>query len=267
MELSLFAAFLIGLFGTVHCLGMCGGISGALTAGVDPSQRSRGGRLILFTTTYSLGRITTYTLAGAVTGALGGTIITHIGPQGALIAHLVAAAFLAALGLYIGGWLPGLAKIERLGLPLWRRLEPIGRRLLPVRRLPHAFAFGLVWGWLPCGLIYSALIYTLGAGGALQGAGFMLFFGLGTLPSVVAAGAATGALLSWIRQPNVRRFFGVAIIVTAVAMPLVHHFDLLGHGEHRHDATEHAHQPRDLHGEDGQQHDHVNQDHGSEHSH
>ncbi len=266
MEFSLFAAFVIGLFSTVHCLGMCGGISGALTAGVDPSQRAHAGRLVLFSTTYSLGRITTYTIAGAVTGALGGSIVTHMGPQGAWIAQLVAASFLAALGLYIAGWLPGLAKLERIGLPLWRRLEPVGRRLLPVRRLPHAYAFGLVWGWLPCGLTYSALIYTLGAGGALQGAGFMLFFGLGTLPAMAAAGAAAGAVLNWIRRPPVRRAFGVVIIITAIAMPLAHRLDLLGHGDgHSHGAAEHAHQPADS-GHDHHDHDHMH-DHDHDHRH
>lgn len=227
MHASLFAGVLIGLFGTVHCLGMCGGIAGALTAGVDPEQRRSSLRLAAFSLAYSLGRISSYAVAGAITGALGGAVIANLGPHGAQAAHWVAALFLAALGLYIAGWLPGLARIERWGVPVWRRIEPIARRMLPVRHLHKAFLFGTLWGWLPCGLIYTALLYSVAAGGAVEGAAFMLAFGVGTLPSMVGAGIASGALLRALRRPWVRRTLGLAIVLVALATPLLH---TLGHG-------------------------------------
>lgn len=229
LEINLLAGVMIGLFGTVHCLGMCGGIAGALTAGVAPDARASNARLALFSTTYSIGRITSYTVAGAITGALGAAVIGVTGAHGVLVAHWIAAAFLAALGLYIAGWLPSLAWVERWGWPIWRRLQPLGARLLPVRRLPHALAFGLIWGWLPCGLVYSALLYTLGAGGALEGAAFMFAFGVGTLPSMIGAGIASGALLAWLRRRWVRRAFGLAIIATALTTALLHTLGAGGH--------------------------------------
>ncbi len=215
METPLLIALAVGLFGTVHCLGMCGGIAGALTASVDPAQRQSSGRLTAFALTYSLGRISSYTVAGAITGALGGSAVAALGDDAARVAQWVAALFLAALGLYIAGWLPALARIERWGVPLWRRLQPVAQRLLPIQRLEQAYLFGLLWGWLPCGLVYSALIYTLGAGGAVEGATFMLMFGIGTLPSMVLTGVAAAAFLSWVRRPMVRRAFGLAIVAMA----------------------------------------------------
>lgn len=213
----LIIAFLVGLFSTVHCLGMCGGIVGALTFSLALEVRNRGGLLPWYSTAYSLGRITSYSIAGAITGALGGTLLVALGGHGQFLVQLVAATLLVGIGLYIAGWFPSLARIERVGLPLWRRLEPLGRRLLPVRGVHQAYLFGLVWGWLPCGLVYSALIFSLSAGGALEGAAFMFFFGLGTMPAMVTAGVMAGTLARFVRRPMIRRVVGVTVILMAVA--------------------------------------------------
>jgi sulfite exporter TauE/SafE len=218
LDLVLAGAFFIGLLSTMHCLGMCGGIIGALTFSLPVEIRTHRWRLLPYVSAYNLGRLTTYTLAGAVGGALGQELFSRISPNhGHFILQVSAALLMAAIGLYLAGWFPKFALIERLGTPLWKRLDPLGRRLLPVRSPFHAYVFGLIWGWLPCGLIYSALIWTTSSGSALRGALFMLAFGAGTLPSVMTAGILTGWFMRLSRLPRVRQLVGVLIISIALA--------------------------------------------------
>ena len=202
------AAFLVGLLGGVHCVGMCGGIVGAVSVGLPGQSRWP---LLLG---YNVGRIASYTLAGAVAGGLGlffSGLLPVRHAQQALLA--VAALFMILLGLYLGGWWPLLARLERLGGHLWKRIEPLGRGLLPVRRPGQALALGLLWGWLPCGLVYSVLIWSVSAGGAAQGALLMLAFGLGTLPNLLLMGAAAARLQGLVRRPGVRRAAGALILL------------------------------------------------------
>ncbi|HEY5791100.1 MAG TPA: sulfite exporter TauE/SafE family protein, partial [Gammaproteobacteria bacterium] len=139
---------------------------------------------------YNAGRLASYAAAGALAGALGEALVAGSGLRAARwLLQGLAAGFMLLLGLYLAGWWPLLARLERLGWHLWRRLEPLGRRWLPVRDPLAAVPLGLLWGWLPCGLVYSALAWSASAGGALAGAGLMLAFGAGTLPSMLAAGA------------------------------------------------------------------------------
>src|SRR5690606_21814741 len=153
-ELTLLSGLLIGLFGSVHCVGMCGGIAGTLTLGA----RLPGGRslraLAPFLLAYNLGRIGSYAVAGAVVAGLGAQAFGWAAPERAhVVARLVSGGFALALGLYLGGWWYGLGALERAGARLWRRLAPLARRWLPVDRLPKALALGLLWGWLPCGMV------------------------------------------------------------------------------------------------------------------
>jgi len=202
------AAFLVGLLGGVHCVGMCGGIVGAVSVGLPGQSRWP---LLLG---YNAGRIASYALAGAVAGGLGlffsGLLPVRHAQQALLV---LAALFMILLGLYLGGWWPLLARLERLGGHLWKRIEPLGRGLLPVRRPGQALALGLLWGWLPCGLVYSVLIWSVTAGGAAQGALLMLAFGLGTLPNLLLMGAAAARLQRWVRRHGVRRAVGAAILL------------------------------------------------------
>jgi uncharacterized protein len=225
-EISLLSALLVGFFGGVHCVGMCGGIVGALTLGLPEHLRNRPAGAWPFHIAYNLGRITSYTLAGALAGGLGAGLLqlTEL-RQAQLVLQVIAALFMLALGLYLGGWWAGLVRVERLGGHLWRRLEPFGRRLLPVASPPQAFALGLVWGWLPCGLVYSVLIWSLAAGSAREGAQLMLAFGLGTLPNLLLMGALAAQLGSFVRQPWPRRVagglvlaFGLVLLARAVTV-------------------------------------------------
>lgn len=208
------AAFIFGLLGGAHCIGMCGGIMSALTFAVPPSMRSpaRLGGLLLG---YNLGRIVSYMIAGALVASLG-TLLgsAHDGLRLAL--QIVAAGMLILMALYLANWWRGLTRIEALGRRLWRHLEPLGRRLMPVVRIPQSIALGAVWGWLPCGLVYSMLAWSLAGGDPWRGAALMGAFGLGTLPALLVTGVAARQMSALIRHPATRTLAALLIISFAL---------------------------------------------------
>jgi len=211
--LGYLSAFLVGLLGGVHCAGMCGGIVGAMTFGLPPPARASLGVLLPFQLAYNLGRISSYVLAGGLMGGLG-LVLTQLIPiyyvqRGMLF---VAAVFMVVLGLYLGGWWSGLTRVEKLGGVLWRRLEPAAKRVLPVRTLPQAWLLGVLWGWIPCGLVYSMVVWTITAGSVLKGAALMLAFALGTLPNLLAMGLLAGAIARLLGNPWVRRGAGTLVL-------------------------------------------------------
>ncbi len=212
-ELGYLSAFVVGLLGGAHCAGMCGGIVGALTFGLPEKIRSHFPSTLPYQLGYNLGRISSYVLAGAIMGGLG-MLLAEVVPiypvQQALL--VIAAIFMILLGLYLGGWWMGLAHIEQLGGKLWTRIDPFARRLLPVRSPGQAWMLGLVWGWIPCGLVYSMLVWTVSSGSVLKGAGLMLAFGLGTLPNLFTMGMVAGSLAHWSRDIRVRRLAGLLVI-------------------------------------------------------
>jgi len=160
------AVFLIGLLGGVHCLGMCGGIVGALSL-----QTAQGAKWPLHLA-YNLGRITTYTLLGALLGWLGaiGGMLEGVLPV-QLTLYVACQPHAGGHGLYFLGQTRWLAPFERAGHRLWQRIQPLTRRFLPVRSVAQAFPLGLLWGFLPCGLVYSVLATALLAGDGVRGAG------------------------------------------------------------------------------------------------
>lgn len=209
---------LIGLFSTLHCLGMCGGIMGALTFSLPAEVRQEKGRLWQFLAAYNLGRIGSYALAGAFISSLGSSLFAIASPRsGYLVLQWTAAILMTGVGLYLAGWFPRFARIERLGEPLWHRLEPIGRKLLPVRHPGQALLYGMIWGWLPCGLVYTALLLTVTSGDAVSGALYMTAFGVGTLPAMTGAGILARQMMSLARRPTARRVAGGVIIALALA--------------------------------------------------
>lgn len=204
-ESSYLALFLIGLLGGTHCIGMCGGIVGALSMGSGSRQ--------LLHLAYNFGRIVSYGAAGAIAGALGGAGLALSGQLPLRIALFVAAnLMLVALGLYLMGVTRALAFSERLGQRLWRRLQPLSKRFLPARTVAQAFPLGLLWGWLPCGLVYSALVTALTSGSAVRGAGLMLAFGVGTLPNLLLAGLLVTRLNEYAAKPVVRITAGMLVL-------------------------------------------------------
>lgn len=208
------AAFLIGLTGGVHCLGMCGGIVGALTLGLPTSPGHPWRTRLPFLLAYNLGRITSYVVAGTFVGGVGAWAAQLISVHYAQLGlQIIAGLFMILLGLYLAGWQGTLGRLERAGGALWRRIEPLGRRFFPVRTPFQAWGMGLVWGWLPCGLVYSVLVWAVGAGGALEGGLLLLSFGLGTLPTLLAMGTVAATLAGFVRHPGVRAVAGTLIIL------------------------------------------------------
>jgi len=218
IDLNLAGAFIVGLLGGVHCLGMCGGVVGALTLG-QPQQNAATTGFWKLQLGYNLGRILSYMLAGVIAGGLG-VLLAQTGPlhYTQQILSIVAGLFMILMGLYLGGWWMGLARVEKAGGLVWKRIEPLGRKLLPVRSSGQAFLLGMVWGWLPCGLVYSVLIWALSAGSMAEGALLMVAFGLGTLPNLLLMGAAAGWLGSLLRKPLVRKIAGALVILFGILM-------------------------------------------------
>jgi uncharacterized protein len=208
LELTLFSAFLVGLLGGGHCVGMCGGIVGAVSMSL-PGQSPHFG----YQLAYNSGRIASYTTAGVLAGLLGssGFFLNHVLPVEKIL-YLLANLMLVALGLYLAGLWQGVLVLERAGGALWRRLQPLSKRFIPVRSLSRAFALGLLWGWLPCGLVYSVLVAALATGAATQGGLLMLAFGLGTLPTLLAMGLAAARLKALLQKLWVRRASGLLVL-------------------------------------------------------
>lgn len=207
-ESGFLAVFLVGLLGGVHCAGMCGGIVSALS--LQQSGQRPAWQVHL---AYNLGRIASYVMAGALMGALGGVgslLGTWLPVQ--LTLYVFANLMMVALGLYLTGMTRTLAFTERAGQFLWRRLQPATRRFLPVRGVAQAFPLGMLWGWLPCGLVYSVLTMTLLSGSAARGAATMLAFGLGTLPNLMLAGLLLARFRGFIQARALRLAAGLMVL-------------------------------------------------------
>lgn len=213
IETSFLAAFLVGLLGGVHCIGMCGGIVGALSFGLPDHLRQQPRRMLPYLLAYNLARIGSYTLAGALLGGISALAMQLVAiNQLQQILVVFAGVFMILLGFYVGGWWRILLRVEQAGGVIWRRIEPLGRRFVPVRSVWHAFLLGLVWGWLPCGLVYSVLIWAMASGGPGQGGLLLFSFGLGTLPNLLAMGLFAATLSRWVRYRWVRWLAGGAIV-------------------------------------------------------
>ena len=211
------SAFLVGLLGGVHCIGMCGGIVSALTLGLPRRQEHPIASMLPFQLAYNLGRILSYVVAGAIMGGLG-MLLAHLMPiylaQRLLLA--LAGVFMILLGLYLGGWWQVLNRLEAAGGRVWSWIEPLGRKLLPVRSTGQAFLVGAVWGWIPCGLVYTMLVNSVSAGSMLKGAGIMLAFSLGTLPNLLVIGVLAGAAARLTGNATIRKAAGILVLLFGV---------------------------------------------------
>lgn len=218
---SYLVAFAMGLATSLHCVGMCGSIIGTLTLSLSPNVRANKRLLIPFVFNYNFGRITSYTLAGAIAGVVESFIpapITEI--NGYRVLQILSAIVMASAGFYIAGWLPRFAYIEKTGAYFWKLIEPFGRKLIPVKDPIQAFLFGLVWGWLPCGLVYTALALSLATGDVATSAITMFSFGLGTLPAVMGIGIMTSVLTRLSRMQRFKQAVGLFMIAMALLAAL-----------------------------------------------
>lgn len=202
------SVLLIGLLGGTHCVAMCGGIVSAITVQLPGQQPAWSLHLA-----YNLGRISSYALAGAAVGSIGsvGLLFNDVLPV-QMGLYIAANLMLMALGLYLTGVTQALAFLEQIGQRLWIRIQPFTKRFLPVRSVSQALPLGMLWGWLPCGMVYSVLAAALLSGSAARGAGLMLVFGLGTLPNLLLAGLVLKRLRDITRARAVRLVSGLLVL-------------------------------------------------------
>jgi sulfite exporter TauE/SafE len=179
------AAFLLALLGGLHCAGMCGGFVGAMQI-----QRPQSVSATRLAAGYHVGRIASYAGAGALAGLVGGTVYAAEVLPLQIMLLVVGSMMLLAIGASLLGRAVWLKRLEPAGVLLWQRIAPLARRVYPPRSAQQAVFAGLLWGWIPCGMVYAALPLALVAGGPMQGALIMLAFGVGTLPNMLALDAA-----------------------------------------------------------------------------
>ena len=158
---------------------------------------------------------TTHSIIGAIVGFTGSIAAKNVGiPLSGL--RLFAGVFLVFLGLYLGQWLMWIARVEKLGQKLWRYLSPISKRFIPVDNTKKALSLGALWGWLPCGLIYSTLTWALASNSALQGAGIMFSFGLGTLPALVTISLGLLHVKKLLTNPIFRKSMALLVLLYGI---------------------------------------------------
>jgi hypothetical protein len=243
------SVFLMGLLGGVHCLGMCGGVVGILSAGLDPQVRANPKKVALFHLNYNLGRILSYMLMGAIFGLIG-TLLAQTLQMSVFdeVLRIFSGVLMVMVGLYIGNWSSSIQILEKLGAKLWVKLQPLIQRFLPIRNLRSAFFTGLLWGGIPCGLVYGALSFAVLSGSMLEGGLIMLAFGLGTLPSLLLMASLSIQLGFFIQKLWVRRLSGLLIIVLGIMalwMPIKSMIFNNMYMNHSHDAT-HFPKPTDF---------------------
>lgn len=201
---ALFSAFAMGFLGSTHCIGMCGGLTVALNTGTAKEKSLR------LSFTYQIFRVLSYGILGAFVGGFG-YLFSKWTNFPVLI--VLGGIMLIMMGFYLLSWQNLLVYFERLGRRLWKKVSPVQSRFLPIKRFYQAAAVGLLWGLLPCGLVYSALAMASTSGTAMGGFASMVAFGLGTLPAMFAVGVFSNKLVNFFRNPKVRAVFGLLFIL------------------------------------------------------
>ena len=210
--LTLGAALLLGLAASGHCIVMCGGISAAL--GIATAKDANGRPQPALLIGYQLGRVASYTLAGLLLGGVFGGLLGLLDGENLRRGLRILAALALLLGALVAfGRLrePGFG----IGRRLWRYIAPLGRRLLPVKTLPRAVGFGMVWGFMPCGFVYTVLLIATLQLDATRSALTMTAFGLGTLPAMSLAAFGAQRFAGFSARPAARRVAGSALLMSA----------------------------------------------------
>lgn len=208
----LFSSLMLGFLGGVHCVGMCGGLCAAFSLQLPP-HISRYKLIILL----NLGRLVSYIIIGALFGLFGQLgSNTVFGNEIRAVLFVVAQILLIFAGLYLSGLFAGFAKIESVGKPIWRKLQPMMHKFLPIQSVSGSLIVGALWGWIPCGLVYSVSATALSSGHSLSGALIMLAFGLGTLPNLLAVSLFAVQIKNFFQNKKIRLVAGLIIVLWAV---------------------------------------------------
>ncbi|MBW4015498.1 sulfite exporter TauE/SafE family protein [Moraxella osloensis] len=229
------AAFSMGLFGSPHCLGMCGGIVTAFGLSMQHVSDSKKNGLIL---TYHLGRLISYALLGLIASLVGVAIFQSIMSNSA--PRIVLGAVLVLIGLAMLG-LPLFNQLEKVGMRFWQSLAPLRKKVFPIDSFGKALFAGLLWGFLPCGLVYGALMMAIAGNNIATGAALMFVFGLGTMPMLIATQKTVGMLQSSIKHFRLRQINGVIMMLSGLAVifiPMMMHHN---HNHGSHNQSSHSH--------------------------
>ncbi len=230
---------LIAATGSIHCVGMCGGISSALSFAI-PEARRQGQTLWLWQAVLGLGRVTTYTLLGILAGTLGQGLLGWLPGPSMAVGLALSGVLMLLLALHLSGKGGLLAQLERVGQGVWRTLQPLTRKLMPLDSFLKAWLLGILWGFLPCGLVYTALALAATSGGPVSGGVIMAVFGAITVVPVATTGVVASHLQGF-RGPVARKIAVAVTLILAITFLLmawqmangtghVHHHN--GHGGH-----------------------------------
>ena len=245
MLVQLLIAFNLGLFSTLHCLGMCGGILSAMMF-LNKGENNSG--KLTYSIAYNIGRISSYSLAGLIVAFVSQEITTSFfSANSHFILQTITAIFLVGIALNMLGILPFNSYIEKMGSQVWKNLQPLGKHLIPVKSIPHALMFGMIWGWLPCGMVYAALILAMSTTDSLGGFLVMLSFGLGTLPGMVSAGYFSSTLIELKSNNRLRVITALMLILIAASLPISAYYFSGHHSQHDHNSHEDHHSHHHLH--------------------
>ena len=228
------AAFAAGLLGSAHCLGMCGGISGLFAAG---SQVASLRTQLPLAIAYNLGRVLSYAFLGVVVAMIGSTTVSAI-PSLAGPVRLASGALIILVGFQVAFNWRLLAPVEKIGAKLWNRLVPHAKGLIPATSVSRAAGLGLIWGWLPCGLVYSALLLAATTAEAASGGFVMIAFGIGTMPAMILSGLSASKLSAFMSRNRLGA--GLLIVVLGVATIAMPFTGMMTSKAHTH-ATEMTH--------------------------
>lgn len=203
---ELLAAFLLGLVSAGHCLGMCGGL--VVAAGIQAQSA-------IYAALYNVGRIGSYLTLAFVVGLLSSRLPESVFP----VLKLLSAGLLLLTALYLVGLNRWITKIEIIGTPIWKISQPLAQRILPIRRPGSALLLGYFWGFIPCGLVYTALTFSLAQPGLGLTVLSMAAFGLGTFPAMMGAALLAASLRQFLAKTRVRA--GLAVMMLGMATVII----------------------------------------------
>ena len=202
-------SFFIGLLGSGHCLGMCGGLMSAFTIAIPKDEK----KTITLLITYNIGRISSYTFMGVLFGIIG--LTASYTPINNYL-RIISGILMILLGLYISKIWNGLNYIEKIGNYIWKPIQPLSKKLLPVNTKFKAFVLGLLWSLIPCGLIYSTLAWAVAQGSIIKSSLIMFFFGLGTFPILIVTSLSTRHSLQFLNKKSFYTISGCIIILFGI---------------------------------------------------
>jgi len=260
-------AFLLGLASSGHCIAMCGSFicRFSATTELQQSKQLNDGKAQSIdiidlsdsspapstssknTLLFHLGRISCYTLLGLSLGLVA-LVFQQASQQLALsqssylltasLLRLCAAILLIFSALYIAGFSQSIKRLEQMMTPLWRKLSPLSQNLMAMQSAKQSCLLGLLWGFIPCGMIYSTLAWAISLQQGPSTALLMLSFGLGTSPSLLVLHSMSNRLQFHLNKRWVKKAMALIIIIMALfsLQPVFHHFKALyqGQAEHSH---------------------------------